>query len=313
MKKKVLALMLTGVLTLSATACGGKEKDVDTSTSTNTTTPTEVQANTDDTAAPTEQASEAQPEVDPLEEAVKNMESVTNLEAQMVMDMDMVISAQGQEQSVESSTIMDMVCFNDPMKIKIDMNMDMGAQGSANMQIYAEPAEDGSYMIYQFDGQNWSSNAVAESALADYDARGSMMDFIGDASVYTQEGTEQVDGTDAYKYSYTLTEEELKEQMLASGALDSVSQLGMDINQEGMFDGLGDVTTYVWIDAESYYPLKYEMDMTTAMDTMMKNMVEALGEQAQGMTMSVPQMKVVMTCSNFNSATDFTVPDEAKN
>lgn len=306
MKKKVFALILTGVLAVSATACGDKS-----SADANASVNTDSQAGAQDNAEP---ASEAQPAVDPMEEAMKNMESVTNMEAQMVMDMDMTISAEGQEQAVESTTTMDMVCFTDPLKVKIDMNMDMGAQGSTNMQIYAEPSESGTYNVYMYDGQNWTSSESAESALAEYDARSSMLNYIGDGSLYTQEGTEQVNGANAYKYSYVLTEEELKEQMQDSGALDSVSQLGLDVSQvDSMLDDLGDVTAYVWIDEASLYPVKYEMDMTTVMDTLMKNMLEAMGDQAEGVSMSVPEMKVVMTCSNFNSATDFTVPDEAKN
>lgn len=300
MKKKFVVLILTGVLTMSAAACGKSSND--TSASVNTNTQTEAQADT------------VQPDVDPMEEAMKNMESVTSMEAQMIMDMDMNISANGQEQAIESMTTMDMVCFSDPLKIKMDMTMDMGEQGSMNMQVYAEPSENGAFHVYMFDGQSWSTQESAESALAEYDARSSLMGYIGDASQYTQEGTEQVNGANAYKYSYVLTEEELKQQMMESGALDSVSQLGLDVSQvDSMLDDLGEVTAYVWIDETSMYPVKYEMDMTTVMDSLMANMIAALGDQAEGLSMSVPEMKISMTCSNFNSAADFTIPDEAKN
>lgn len=313
MKKKFLALILTGVLAMSATACGDSNKDAGSSVNTvNTDSRAETQ---DDTALPTEQATtEAQPDGDPMEEAMKNMESVTSMEAQMIMDMDMTINADGQEQAIETSTVMDMVYFNDPLKIKMDMTIDMGDQGSMSMQVYAEPSESGTYNLYMYDGQNWSTSESAASDLVDYDARSNMMGYIGDASVYTQEGTEEVNGSNAYKYSYVLTEEEMKEQMIDSGALDSVSSLGLDVTQiDSMLDNLGEVTAYVWIDEASLYPVKYEMDMTEVMDNLMTNMLAAMGEQAEGVSMHVPEMKVVMTCSNFNNAADFTVPDEAKN
>lgn len=305
MKKKVLSLILSGVLVLSATACGKSSNDAGAAVNTNTQTETQDSA---------ESVSEAQPEVDPMEESMKNLESVTSMEAQMVMDMDMTISANGQEQVIESTTTMDMVCFNDPLKLKMDMTMDMGDQGSVDMQIYAEPSESGTFNVYMFDGQSWSTQETAESALAEYDARSNLMSYIGDGSLYKQEGTEQVNGANAYKYSYVLSEEEMKQQMLDSGALDSVSSLGLDVSQiDSMLDDLGDITAYVWIDETSYYPVQYEMDMTTAMNSLMANMIEALGDQAEGLSMTVPELKVVMTCSNFNNATDFTVPDEAKN
>lgn len=120
---------------------------------------------------------------------------------------------------VESVTTMDMVCFSDPLRIKMDMSMDMGEQGSMNMQVYAEPSESGAFNVYMFDGQSWSTQETAESALAEYDARSSLMGYIGDGSLYKQEGTEQVNGVNTYKYSYVLKEEEMKQQIPDSGAL----------------------------------------------------------------------------------------------
>lgn len=305
MKKKLLSLVLAGTMVLSATACGKSGDDANTSANVNSRTESQGDA---------EPASVAQPEVDPMEESMKKVESVTSMEAQMVMDMDMTMSADGQEQAIETTTTMDMVCFSDPLRLKMDMTMDMGDQGSVNMQVYAEPSESGTFNVYTFDGQNWSTEEAAEAALADFDARSNLMGYIGDGSLYKQEGTEQVNGANAYKYSYVLTEEEMKQQLQDSGALNSVSSLGLDVSQiDGMLENLGEVTAYVWIDETSYYPVKYEMDMTTVMNALMTNMIEAMGDQAEGVSMTIPEMKIVMTCSNFNSATDFTVPDEAKN
>ncbi len=75
---------------------------------------------------------------------------------------------------------------------------------------------------------------------------------------------------------------------------------------------LGDITIDLWIDAESFYPVKYEMDMTSVMDSLIKAMAESMADQAEGLSMSIPKMKMVMNCSNYNAAEDFTVPDEAK-
>lgn len=322
------------MLALSSTACSGNSADAsalvkaDDSASVGTGAPTETENKADrqaeteskadiqtESTTGTQTENEIQSDADPMEAAMKNMESVTSMEAQMIMDMDMSVSANGQEQTLETSTVMDMVCFNDPLKIKVDMTMDMGVQqGTLDMKIYAEPTEDGTYVVYMYDGQNWSSNEVAASDLGEYDARSSMANYIGDGSLYTQEGTEQVNGANAYKYSYVLTEDEMKEAMLSSGALDSVSSIGLDASQvDGMLDGLGEVVTYVWIDEASLYPVKYEMDMTEVMDNLMVTMVEAMGEQTEGISIHFPKMKIVMTCFNFNNATDFTIPDEAKN
>ncbi len=101
--------------------------------------------------------------------------------------------------------------------------------------------------------------------------------------------------------------------MLSSGALDSANQLGMDTSQvDSMLDDLGELTIDLWIDEATLYPVKYEIDMTGAMDTLMTNMIAAMGEQGEGISMSIPKMAVSMTCSNYNGVTEIAIPEEAK-
>lgn len=298
MKRKFWALFLTAALALSVTACGN-----------DSSAPAESGSQTEESAeAPAE---EEEVQVDPMEAALENMDAVSSMEAKMIMNMDMVVSANGQEQSMESVTTMDMACFNDPLKIKMEMTIEAAGE-SQEMSVYGEE-EDGTYMMYVYDGSSWQSQEVERTDLGEFDARDSMLSSIGDGSVYTAEGEEQIDGANAYKYSYVMTEEETKQAVLSSGALDQLSSLGIDESQiEGMLSGLGDITTYVWIDAETLYPIRYEMDMTDVMDALMVSMVEAIGEQAEGLSMNVPKMEIIMTCSNFNNVADFSVPDEAK-
>ncbi len=314
MKRKFLALFLTAAMAFSVAACGsdsGSKDSAEQSTPATDNAPEETE-NEELPEAEAPEEEEAKPDVDPMAEALKNMDAVTSMETKMVMDMDMKVSADGQEQSIESTTNMDMVWFKDPLKIKMDMNVEAAGQ-STQMSIYAEQAEDGTYMMYMSDGTSWQSQEVGSSDLADFDARSTVVDSIGDGTAYTAEGTEQIDGANAYKYSYVMTGAETKEALLSSGALDSVSSLGIDESQlESMLDGMGEITTYVWIDEATLYPVKYEMDMTDVMDALMVSLVEAMGEQAEGMSMNVPKLQVSMTCSNFNSVADFTVPDEAK-
>ncbi len=315
MKRKFLALFLTATLAFSFAACGNDSKDA-----AKDSAPVEESAGTEDSAdaelpeaeATDEPQEEEKADIDPIAEALKNMDSVTSMEAKMVMDMDMNVSADGQEQSIASTTDMDMFWIKEPLKIKMDMTMEAAGQ-STQMSIYAEPSEDGTYVMYIFDGTNWQSQATDIAELADYDARSTMVDSIGDGSDYTAEGMEQLDSGNAYKYSYVMTGEETKEALLSSGALDSVSSLGIDSTQlDSMLDGLGDITTYVWVDEATLYPVKYEMDMTDVMNALMTNIVAAMGEQAEGMSMTVPKLSISMTCSNFNNVADFTVPEEAK-
>lgn len=297
MKKKILMLLLAATLILSTTACGGKKDDA---------------ASAESSETQTEEEAEVE-EIDALAAAVENMEDVTNMEAQMVMDMSMEMSAEGESQAVDFITTMDMAFFSEPRKVKVIMTIDMGELGSAEQSIYGEVLEDGTGMLYLYDGASWQSMEVSAADLGQYDAGSSMLSLINSGSEYTLEGMEDVDGKNAYKYSCVTSGEEAKQMLLSSGATDSLSSLGVTTEQlESSIGDVGDITEYVWIDEATLYPVKYETDMTEAMDKLMAGVFESMGEQAQGMSMSIPKMKMSMTCSNFNSAADFEIPEEAK-
>ncbi len=304
--KRFVGAILAVMMTASLVSCGKEADNNNTQAVGNTVTRQE-----ENTTAKQEETTTEK--VDALEAAKKNMENITSMETKMVMDMDMKISAEGQEQAVASVTTMDMVCFSDPFKIKMDMTMDMGELGSVTQTIYGDVAEDGTAALYLNDGTGWQTQTVAVGDMDQYDARSNILSVIEDGVTYTMEGTEQVDGANAVKYSHVMQGDEMKESLLSSGALDSVASLGLDASQmEGMLDGLGEMTEYIWIDEATLYPVKYEVDMTEIMDKLMANVVEALGDQAQGMSINIPKMKMSMTCSNYNSAADFTIPEEAK-
>ncbi len=309
--KRFFATVLAAVMTVSLVACGDKPES-------NTPTGTTTSAVENTTSQPQESDGGASVEknLDPvtvMATAQENVKEINSLEAKMVMEMDMTVSAQGQEQAIQSLTTMDMVCFNDPMKIKMDMTMDMGELGSVDQSIYGEITEDGNCTMYLFDGTSWQTQTVSMGDMEQYNAQDSILDVIKVDASYQEEGKEEVDGAAALKYSHVMTGDEMKETLLSSGALDSVTSLGIDPSQmESMLDGLGEMTEYIWIDEATMYPVKYEVDMTEIMDKLMVNMISAMGEQAQGMSINIPKMKMTMTCMNYNTAEDFEIPEEAK-
>ncbi len=306
MKKKFLTLVLAVMLTV--TACGGK----DTSTSAESKEAQKEESAASSEGEEAEEADEPE-EVDALTAAMENMSSVTNMEGQMVMEMDIEIAADGQSQSIASVITMDMTVFDDPMKLKVEANADMGEEGSVQQTIYGEVTEDGTATIYIYDGEEWYSQVVGVADMMQYDAGSSMISLIDNESMYKLEGMEKVNGASAFKYACVTSGEEAKQQILSTGALDSFASLGFDLNQlETNWGDIGELTEYVWIDKASLYPVKYEVDMTRIMDALVSSMIASLGEQAEGLEMSVSKMKVSMTCSNFNNAADFTIPEEAK-
>ncbi|MDE7220190.1 MAG: hypothetical protein K2O45_11300 [Oscillospiraceae bacterium] len=276
---RIAALLAAAILTLSLTACGGGGGNGQTGGK------------------------------DPLVAAQENMNAAASMDAVMTMNMELEMGGE----TVKTVTSMDMTMFTEPMRMRVEASTEAAGQ-SAVISIYAEEADDGGYMMYMNDGTNWYSTAATAEDLSQYEVSQSMSAYIDSASSFKQEGTETVDGVSAYKYTGVITGQNMQDVIKESGSLNSLSSLGLSEDQlEEMLSGLGDIPVTLWISEADLYPVRYDMDMTAVMDGLMKAVLESLGDQAQGLTMSVPEMSITMTCSNFNSATDFTIPEEAKN
>lgn len=307
-RNRFLALILAAAVSVSMAACGNSSKDSETSGDAGVETDAEAgsDAAAEDAEVPAEE------EVDPFAAAQENMKIITSLDASTVMEMDMVVSANGEEQSVESVTTMDMSCIYDPLQMSMDMTVDAGAAGSMSTSIYIETTDD-ACMAYVNDGSGWQSQEISVYDIDQYDFSTDMGLYITGDYNFQAEGKDEVNGASAYKYTGSITGDEMKELMLSSGAFDSVGQLGIDTSQiDSMLDGPGDLRIDLWIDEATLYPVKYEIDMTEQMNTLMSNMIDAMGEQAEGLSMSFPKMVISMTCTNYNSVTEIAVPEGAK-
>lgn len=273
--KRLAAGMLSGVLMVTLAACGG--------------------GTTKDATAD-------------IQAATEKMNALESMDATMVMEMDMSVMGQ----TVETDTLMTMSCFNDPLKLKADMSMDMGSYGSISMSIYA--AMDGdNYNMYLYDGSNWTTDTVDMSALQQYDATESMNLYLESGSQYALVGTEEINGSTANKYSGVVKGEALEEVMAASGATTSLeSSLGSSMDLSDLYSDLGDLDITVWVDQQSGYPVRYYMDMTKMMQSIMeKAMASAAGGADVSGMMTVDRVVMTMDCTNFDNVADFSIPEEA--
>ena len=300
-KNKFLALLLAATMSFSVSACGSADS---------------APADTGkQTAEDNGDSSKENTDVDVFAAAQEKMKSekISSLTGKMVMDMEMTISADGETQTMKAANTMDMTCFYDPTRFKMDMTVDAGESGTSNMTMYADTAEDGTCTLYISDGTNWQAQEVELTQIEQYDAASNMTGYMQDSYEFQDAGTEQIDGKNARKYTGTLKGDDLKETVMSTGALDSLSSLGMDTTQvETMFNDLGDLPITLWIDETDLVPVKYEMDMTSLMSKLMANMIEAMGAEAEGVSMEFNKLHVVMTCSDYNSAEEFEIPEEAK-
>jgi len=304
-KKHFGALILTAVLLLSLAACGKEAAGSETEKNTNTEADAEKKEN------PQEQE-----KVDPLAAARENIASADSMDARLSADMAVEIGVNGAKQSVESTAVIDMSCFYKPapMRIKMDLTLNMGNAGSITRNIYTEADEDGAVTVYLYDGSGWQSKSVDTETAGLYDAGSSMGAYLNAKNSFEEMGTEQIDGVNAYKYKGVITGDNRKEVLHSSGALYALGYAGIDFSQiEAVLEDLGEIPFELWIDEESLYPVQYEADITKAAAMLMAHMAKSTEGQEEGMSVNISKVKIKMTCFHYNEATEFSIPDEVKN
>lgn len=289
-KSKFLALVLAAALSFPVSACGSA-----------------------DAGNPGTEGTSDSKEADLLTAAQDKMKDVTSLNGKMVMEMDINVGMGGETQSMQTTTTTNMSCFYNPTRFKMDMAMDLGEAGSTNMEIYAETTEDGTCTLYLGDGTSWQTQTVEMGDLAQYDAANKMTESMRSSYNFQDVGTEQVDGKDARKFTGAIKGDDMKDAVLSSGVMTSLSALGIDASKMAdMLQDIDEIPITLWIDEADSYPVKYEMDMTSVMNSVISALLESIGEQTEGVTMEFTKMHLIMTCSDFNAATEFSIPDAAK-
>ena len=239
--------------------------------------------------------------------AMEKMAALKSMDATMVMEMEM----SSEEESFVMTTTMDMTTFTDPIKLHVEMKMDMGALGSMDMSLYAQ-GEGDDYTMYVYDGTNWAAQSVSLADLEQYSAQGSMDIYLDGAVDFVSAGTEELAGGAADKYTGVIRGEALEKLLVEGNTLDSLtSTLDEDADSlKDMYKDLGDLPISVWIDPESGYVVRFGMDMSGITGKIMEKVMEEMGED---IGISVPKMTITMDYANFDAAADFTVPAEALN
>lgn len=228
------------------------------------------------------------------------------------MDSTMGISASGQSIQMKMTGTIDSI--TEPMAMQIDMTMDMGAYGSMNTKMYVKE-EDGVYTVYAGtdDGSGnitWSAQAMTDvQQLEQYNAQDSMDLYLNSAANFQENGTETINGKEAVRYDGVIGNDSLNEVITSTGVMDQFSGLGLDsATIESMLTDIGDLPVSIWIDQDSGVPVKYDMDMTEMMQTMMTKAMESAGSTD---VITVDTVLFSMIIRSIDSIESIEIPQEA--
>lgn len=273
--KKLGAFLLAGALMVSSVACGGKK---------------ELSL------------------ADRMSEAQKKMAELKSMEGTMEMDLAMVAESDGEKQDFAVKTTGDIVMFQNPIKMKSHMKMDMGLLGSQEIDMYMEEKDGKATQYMQMAGE-WIKQEVPKELLDQSNSIKSAELLLKSMTNVKEVGKEKVNGKNATKIEGEISGDAIKDVIEASGALDSMGAMG-DVDEAMMNKilekvGVLKVVYYLTDDNEI---VKIEEDLVNFMNQLFESM---FSDGDASMKMTVSKALLNMTFDKFNAATEFEIPEEA--
>lgn len=240
--------------------------------------------------------------------AVSEMQDVESLHMDMVMGIDMSLSADGQTLEMPISMDMSMDTINEPLTARATMNMNV-MQQPVSVEYYVERSGE-SYMMYaNMDGGGWEAAAVDETELGQFSAVEGVEFYLQCASAFEKVGEEEVRGATASRYDGEIPADMLSEAIERSGAYDMFESLGVSgESTDGLTSGMG---LSIYLDNETGLPVRYVIDMTDLMREMMDTTLSAVGA-GDAMSWEVGEASVSVTLSDFNGIDAIEIPDYAR-
>lgn len=242
-----------------------------------------------------------------ITKAQETMGKINSMKSVMTMDMGITAG----EESMEITTEATILAMEEPMKMQMDISAKMGDEVVQDMQMFAAEAED-QVTSYMNIGGTWYAVPMDISELDQYNAEENMDLYLENITSFSAAGEEEINGTKATKITGVIAGEAMEEAVESSGALNSIASMGVSEEEvEAMYADLGDLPISLWIDADGYV-VKYEMDMSAMMQTIMDKAMGAVAEDAgEDVSVQITKMMVTMVCSDFDAVGDIEIPAEA--
>ena len=271
-------------------------------------------------------AQEQKAEEEILELALEKLTSAESMRSSLVMDMDIEVFRL--RTGIEAS--MDMVSFRSPMKIKSEINLNMGLLGKTKMDAYATE-QDGTYQLFVKGAGGWNAGEAALSEVLKFDGMELVKVYLEQIEELELIGTKVLNGKKAYQFSGVVKSDGLKKVLIDTGSIRILSTLF----QNSILKSLGGflareeevakmiqlaegMELTLWIDAQTGYPLQCTMDITEMMrdayDLLTPKVTKGSGKSEKDIwsQIEVTKTEMVIKCTQFNAAEDFTIPRAAR-
>lgn len=278
--KRGAAAVLALVLALGLTACGGKDGG-------------------DGDAASA------------MLSARESMQKVSSMSYIYSMEMSMKADGETVEMTVDGTADMTM----DPVAAKMTMNMNMLGMSLTGIELYMvqEGSQTVTYTGMDLFGQGektWTKttggNGSTGVSMEQYNAKDSFDLYLKNGANFKAMGTETVQGAPATRYEGVIAKDMLKDTLEKSGSMEQLDSM-VDTNIDDVLKKVGDISVTMWLDNETGLPVKYVIDMTNFLVSMMELAAENAGESAD---VSADKFVVSMEVTKYNGVGEIKVPQD---
>ena len=278
--KRGAAAVLALVLALGLTACGGKDGG-------------------DGDAASA------------MLSARESMQKVSSMSYIYSMEMSMKADGETVEMTVDGTADMTM----DPVAAKMTMNMNMLGMSLTGIELYMvqEGSQTVTYTGMDLFGQGektWTKTTGGTGStgvsMEQYNAKDSFDLYLKNGANFKAMGTETVQGAPATRYEGVIAKDMLKDTLEKSGSMEQLDSM-VDANIDDVLKKVGDISVTMWLDNETGLPVKYVIDMTNFLVSMMELAAENAGESAD---VSADKFVVSMEVTKYNGVGEIKVPQD---
>ncbi|MDO4541282.1 MAG: hypothetical protein Q4C00_00440 [Bacillota bacterium] len=256
-----------------------------------------------------------------IAQAIENVQNASSASYEMTMDMSMAVTAGEESQNIDMTTGGSVQYLNDPMSMSMIMTMDMGDIAGTGENVvmetesYGEVVDDNFVMYTRVEDQ-WTKQTVGSAEeMQQYNTANTMGVYLEAMDSFTEEGVEEVNGSEATKYTGVISGDDLQAVIdNMAGLSDQMATLGLDeASLSTLYADAGDMAVAIWIDNATVMPVKYEMDMAAMMQNIMDKLLSNMDTSEIGeMSYNISNMFISMTVTGYDNVEAIEIPEEAR-
>lgn len=252
-----------------------------------------------------------------LKKASASMENVKST----TYDMDMVMSLSSGEDKISMNFDMDVDQVYDPYGMKLAMTMDLGELGNVKTDIYLVK-DDETFITYTGmdygTGETFWIKTTSEDMTnyEQYDAQASLDLYIDCVNKFTEAGKEDIGSWKTTRYDGEITSDMIEKAFKETGMESLYSTIGLNVDETINFEEMKPLKLSIWIDDKTYIPVKYYLDMTDMMQSVVDKIIASEIETAgESYTEEIPSIKadevsVSMLVTSIDSLDSIVIPDD---